>query len=337
MATIYHAGGEDTEFFQVGGGAVTNAGGRFRGTARCALASFGTNPQTVWWQNDTSFSASTFWLGAWLYTSDANSSNNATLMRFFDASGIVRLRFRTANGSSFYVVEKVDAAGTATQLGTINQWIFLNSGLSKFDVHLVNAVAGLLEVYINTKLAFSFSGDTTTNSVTLITDYQLGGSAANVGLGGNCWSEVVVTDVDTRSLTLQTFGPVANGNTHNFDIGTPAAANVNEVFLNTATLDGATTAGLIDQYTQGAVTGGTFAVLAVGVSAYMQRGFAGPTKADLGVRTGGADFWSADKTLTSPWNGYQNWWSVNPNTSLSWQTTEIGSTAGFNIGIKAVA
>jgi hypothetical protein len=112
---------------------------------------------------------------------------------------------------------------------------------------------------------------------------------------------------------LQTLAPVANGNTHNFDTGTPGRSKVNENTLNDTTLDGSTTAGQIDQYTIPVPSHpGTFAIVAVGVSARMQKGTSGPSKMDLGVRSGGTDYWSTDISLGASWATSQNWWTTDP-------------------------
>ncbi len=131
-------------------------------------------------------------------------------------------------------------------------------------------------------------------------------------------------------MSLQSLAPVANGNTHNFDTGTPAAANVNEITLSDGTVDGSTTAAQIDQYTIPALATGSFSILAVGVSARMQKGTSGPTKMDLGVRST-SDYWSADQVLTVTWAAYQNWWTTDPNTASSpW------AALPSNIGLQSV-
>jgi hypothetical protein len=347
MTTVYFAGGEDIDFVLTGSSLVQTTANRFRSAyARCALAAGNVNivVNTGFVTNALLFSASNFWFGA--QTSNQNigtNSLNADIWEFFDASGIVRLRMRITTatpGGSVYTVQKVDAAGAATTLFT-GTLIWNASGAApneafKLDIHINYAVAGSIEMYYNRVLQGSFTGDVTTNSVTALAGFNLGGNSNTSGTSGIFWSEVMVLDVDTRSLNLQTFPPVANGNTHNFDTGTPAAANVNETVLSMATLDGSTTAAQIDEYTNGAVAAGTYAVLAFGVSALAQKGATGPSKMNLAVRTGGADFFSVDQILTTTWADYQNWWVSNPNTSADWTTAQIGSTAGFNIGVKSV-
>ena len=61
----------------------------------------------------------------------------------------------------------------------------------------------------------------------------------------------------------------------------------------------------------------------------------GPANMDAVVRTGAADFPSADFALNAYYTGYQNWWTTNPNPSANWLTSQIGSTASPNIGVKS--
>jgi hypothetical protein len=124
--------------------------------------------------------------------------------------------------------------------------------------------------------------------------------------------------------------PVANGNTHNFDTGSPAASKVNETTLDDTTLDGSTTAGQIDQYTIPAITSGTFGIIAIGVSARMQKGTSGPSKMDLGTRVSGTDYWSTDFSLAASWQTSQYWQTVDPSTSAAWTALPT------NIGLKSV-
>lgn len=340
--TVYFFGGEDSEWDLFGTMTPGSGNGRYRTSfARGSIREPGTSTASFA-QNKTAFNISNAWFGARTgVNSTTGGSTNAVIWSLKSSDGVVRLRMRTTGTATpqTFVIEKLDSGGSATTLITSSLTWTPTSGsgndqaATKLDVHVNYAVAGSIDIYYNTLLIGTFSGDVTTNSVTALAFWALGIFGNTLAMD---WSEMVVTDTDTRTMSLQTFATVANGNTHNFDTGTPAAANVNEFTLNYATLDGSTTAGQIDQYTQPAVVTGTFSVLAFGVSALMQKGATGPSKADLNVRTGGADFFTTDFALTTIAALYQFAWVTNPNTSADWFTTQIGSTAGFNIGVKSV-
>ncbi len=325
MPTIYLGGGEDSEFFQVGGGTVTTNTFFFRSLyARCALLCIG----TTYWQNWESFNLSTFWnsvragMSSW-------GVNNINAIAYADSSNIERLRIRGVSQNVFKV-EKVDASGTATQLGSNFTMICSNTSGApdKVDVFVNYNVSGTFTVYFNTFQVFTFSGDVTTNSVTALAYGRFGPWTS--GTNGSA-SEIIFADSDTRAWSLQTLAPVANGNTHNWDTGSPAAANVNEITLNDTTIDGSTTAAQIDQYTIPALVSGSIGILAVGVSTRALAGASGPSKLDLNVRVGGSDYFSSDQVLTTVWGNYQNWWSTDPNTAgLAWAALPT------NIGLKSV-
>lgn len=341
MAIVYFAGGEEIDFTFQGNIVVSLSTSVFRPSfARCALDNQGST------SNDAIFNAIPFSVGSNLFWAAARIGNTSPLpgssgneiFKLADVNKITRIRMKTTNGNNpnTFNVEKVTAANVATTLfsGSI-MWdtITVGNESSQLAWHVKYAVAGSCELYYKGILLGSFTGDVTTDGITDLAYIVLGNN--NDG-PRNFWSEVMVTDFDLRACSLQTFAPVANGNTHNFDTGTPAAANVNEVLLNLATLDGSTTAGQIDEYTTGAVVAGTFDVAAYGVSAFLSKGTSGPSKADLAVRTGGADFFSADQVLGTFYGDFQNWWLTNPNTGVAWLTSQIGSAAGFNIGVKSV-
>lgn len=330
MTTIYFAGGEDCDHFSGGSGsAISTTSGAFRSSyARCGLQAISSS--NGYWQNSLSYvgTPTAFWFSARLAA--ANNASGTYLLKFGDTSNFTRLQIVTSSGN--LIVQKVNTAGTATTLtNTLSAW---NGGFSgntagtdKLDIHWVNDASGSIDIWLNGNKVFNYSGDTTTETMA-IAWHRL----SNCGNAVVCvWSEILVVDVDARSFSLQTLAPVSNGNTHNFDTGTPAAANVNETTLSDSTLDGSSSAGQIDQYTIPSLVSGSFSVVAIGVSARMQKGSSGPTKMDLGVRSGSTDYWSSDQVLTTTWAAYQNWWTTDPNTSAAW--TALPS----NIGLESVA
>jgi len=344
VTTVYFAGGEDDALYRWGPCSISTNGGDFRsGYARCALIAISNAVIPGVWRNYIGFSAASFWFSARVISTNnlLATFNGSPLLTLDDSSRLPRLQITGTGTASTYRLEKVTTAGAATQLGANFQLIFRarNGGIgpSKLDVVVTNYAsgAGTISVYLEGVLAFTFTGDLRTDTLTQLSNFSLVGSASlNTVQAG--WSEIMVLDVDTRSASLGTLAPVANGNTHDFDVGTPDASNVNGITANDAVLDGSTTAGQIDEYRVNALPAGTFSVLAVGVSARSQKGFTGPTKEDLIVRTGGTDYFSADKALDTSWWNYHNWWTLNPNTGVAWLTSDVNDV-GFNIGIRSVA
>lgn len=344
MTTIFFVGGEDGEFAEMAGGTVTTTAGRFRSSyARCALAvpsNSTTGPinieNTCRWRPLKDFAASEFWFSARCRQQSTLYTTLNSTLKFLDASGIPRLQFRVS-GVGRGVVESVDGAGNVVQLGMTALFAFSSSTIDKLDIHIIYDVAGSIDIYLNGIYIYAFTGDTTTDGVTQLANVDL--MTSQVAGQNTYWSEVIIVDVDTRALSLQTFAPVANGNTHDFDTGTPAAANVNEITLDDTTLDGSSVAGQIDQYTNGAVATGTLDVLGLIISARAQKGSSGPANIELGVRTNGSDYWGPDHALDTSWELVQEIFYTNPDIgspARPWRRNEIGAAVGFNIGAKSV-
>lgn len=328
---IYWAGGEDSDCFQSGGGVVVTSTSTFRNTyARCSLGVTTNNnggASTCFWQNYLPFSLSTFWFGAQHTPDSINVSSGNVILKFSDTGGILRLRMQSAGVglAGFY---KVNAAGSATQLGANFNFNMIANAPLKVDVFINDAVSGTVTVYVSGVKMFTFSGDTTTDSVSTLTSFGLGGARDSSGKG--YWSEIILSDSDTRSFSLQTLAPTINGNSHSFDTGTPAAANVNEITLNDATYDGSSVAAQVDQYHMTALAAGSYSILAVGMSTRAQKGFSGPANLDNGLRSSGADYWAADHALGTAFANYQDWWNADPATAAAW------AALPSNIGLRSV-
>lgn len=345
MGTLF-AAGEDSDGVSIGSAGISTLAGAFRSSyARCGLLVSNGAVGLTYWRFANVFSSASFWFTARIWNTGGNFSSPDVLWKGLDVSNIVRLRVRNTSGNTSggtFVVEKLDSTGAATQLGSSFTSGFTDSTLYKWDLKVVNAVAGSIEFYVSPanggspSLRYSFSGDTTTNGVTVLTGYDAGQCNTLGNTQTTVWSEMITHTAPTLSMSLAGGHPVANGNTHNFT--SAAAANVNPITMNLATPDYSNTAGQIDQYTVGAIPAGSFSVRAVVVGGTGQKGTSGPSKLDWGVRTGAADFWSPDiamSALNAPAPS-QYAWDLNPNTGVAWQTTEVGNAAGFNIGARSV-
>lgn len=330
MVVIYFAGGEDSDFINVGGNTINTSSKYRTAFARCAL---GAQSGGNYWESTPQFSASVFWC-SFRVNGTSSVSSSGHLFQLISSDGKARLRGDSPGNLSLpstVTVRKVDASGSATSLGTYTQTVPVSASNSttKFDIFVNYSASGQLSIYQDGVVIFDTGTgvDITTNSITALAGIRLDG----LGISNWVMSEIIISDTDTRSLSLQTLAPSTNGNTHNFDVGSPTATNVNETTVNDTTLDGSSIAGQIDQYTIPVIAGGTFSILSLGVASRAQKGLtSGPSKMDLGVRISSADYWSSDITLTTSWAIYSNWWALDPSTSASW------TALPDNIGVKSV-
>src|SRR5258708_4049543 len=143
MTTVYFAGGEDSDLVQVGGGVMNATGGRFRsayarGSLQCQTTG-GTNSQ--FWRNAVAFAASTFWFSGQHWVGGTTIVTGQHLWRALDVNNIVRLRLLLNSGglTQSISVQKVDAAGAATQLGSNFTLVAASSTVEKLDIKVVYA------------------------------------------------------------------------------------------------------------------------------------------------------------------------------------------------------
>jgi hypothetical protein len=326
-------GAEDHEYVQMGGAAVSTTVGTFRtSNSRCSLAC----GDGEFYEAIKPYAESEFWFSACAFGAlSSGGVDGAKMLVFLDDGLVERIRV-VSNESSTFRVERVNAAGVATKIGNTFFWpVSTGSGiLDKLDVHIVYDTVGSIDIYVNGIYVFAFAGDATSDGQTILARHRVG----NMGRFNTVyWSETWIDQDDTRSRSLIGFDMVANGHANTFDIGSPSVSNINEIVLDDGTLNGASTAGLIDQYTNGAVPSGTKDVIALVVSARPQRGASGPTKLALGVRTNGTDYWGSDQLLDLAWDNVQEIFGTNPDTGIPWLKSEIGAAVGFNVGTKSAA
>ena len=364
---ILFAGGEDLDYTTYLGGASsfswsTSANAFRSGYARGATSLFipGTTPDTTKYAVISFAASSNFWATFRMnYYAFGNGNTGACRpLKFFDSSGVERIRVQLSAAfvgpNDTFVVQKVNAAGTATTLGTTSTGrygsaIVTNSGApilavpDKMDVFINYGVSGQIQIYnttpVGTILVYdSGTVDTTTDGNTTLAQMGLGGVATSVNGNVVTYSEIIISTTDTRTMSLVTQAATANGNTHNWTAGTAANISAASFATGDASPNYSQTAAQIQQYTiTPAIPTGNFSVVAMVHKARVLAGASPPTKFDFMVRTAATDFSSSDFTPTGMWATYQNIWAVIPNTTAAWATTDFpASSASFNYGLKSV-
>ena len=326
--TIYFAGGEDHDFSPIGSVLVNTADttARRAANARCSLIVANAVAGTDGWQGLFSTTVVDFWFTARVLVSVVFSTQD--LLVFLDGS-TRRLIVRT-DASGRVVIVKRDATPTSTVLATST--LMLSATLHKIDVRVNYDATGSVDVYVDGLLWVSYSGDVTTNSATDLSGFVLG-SSSNNGSAVVYWSEIICADIDTRHMSLVTLPPAANGNTFAW---TNTYASVDEVTINDADLCASDTANQVMQttVTSSGITG-TPAVRGVCVSARAMKGASGPSQIQMGVRTGGSDYFSSTLALDTSFGRVAAVWETNPNTAVPWVYTDL-TAVGFNIGAKSI-
>ncbi|MDT7952829.1 MAG: hypothetical protein RQ966_15100 [Acetobacteraceae bacterium] len=327
---ILFAGGEDLDFATTSVSVDTTSTDFRAGYARCGLQlppANGTSPGSI--RAIGAFSSAAFWLSARMRCGSNLGDNQRDLLSLQDAGGVTRLVLQYNSGSPFAVFQKVNAAGTRTQLGS-GFYLPLSPSPStpdKIDLQVTYGVSGSLAIYVNGALAGSYAGDVTTDGATLLAGFTLG-PLANAAVS---WSEVIVATADTRALGLVTLAPAALGATAQW---TGTAASVSELSLNDADGVSTGTAGKVEEFTTGSLPSGSFSVLGVVLAARAVTASGSPQHVDLGLKLGGTDYWSPDQAVGTAYGRVAYDWETNPATSAAFTTADLASVG---LALRSVA
>ena len=187
----------------------------------------------------------------------------------------------------------------------------------------------------NAGLDIDFSGDTQYQSTGQITTVTLG----NWTMGSSYYyvDDFVLDDASWIGNTrIQGLVPTGAGNSAQWTPSTGSNyACVDEVPPNDADYVTTNSNDQVDTYATGNLTGAIAEVKCVQVQARaVKEGTPTPTKLALVVRSGGADYASADQAVQTYFKSLSTIWETNPNTSAAWSTSEVDA---MEIGIKSRA
>jgi hypothetical protein len=336
-------GAEDFQFSPHGGATVSTDAGHFRGDfARCALRVQPVEHLSHIWRAPPSsyaISMNDFWFSARTYNNvsliAAASSFPTYWIRFLSAGDVGRLHIVGGTNSSMtnYKVQKVNAAGTVTELGVFSGPVG-NYVLQKLDIHVVYAVGGTIVVYLDGDVQFSYSGDLTTDGVTTLTGVDLGCGMANIVSLSYCdWSEVIIDQRDTRSWSLATQAPQVAGNATQW---AGLVGDVNEITLDDNTTNFTASAARIQQYAVNGLPTGNWSVVDNTIAVRALTGFSGPQNIATNVRTGAVDYYSPNIAPGHSFQAAGYNWVTSPTTGLAWTQNELNAP-GYNIGVASVA
>lgn len=171
-----------------------------------------------------------------------------------------------------------------------------------------------------------------------------GAFGANIGrvvfTGGNNTqpkiSQVVIADEMTLGWKVKTIPAIGAGANTDWD---GAYTDINE---NSQVTDHTFMAGdANDEQTfvgAGYTPAGGVEIAAVVVNARLKKGNSGPTQAQLMLRKGGTDYFSATKSLAAGAFGFQpvqHIFEVDPDTGVTWTPSDAGD-ASLEFGMKAI-
>lgn len=312
---------------------VSTTAGHFEaGVSRLALsinAGVTTIPPSNRLETNTfSAASSDFWVSFNYHQALASTTASVQLVGFYDGAN-VRLGLEGTGNNQEIRLYKRDTTPTKTTLATATGSLCAAATLCKLDIHVVYAVSGSVNVYNNGTLILTYSGDTTTNSATTLNKVYLSGGLSPGG--AIRFSQLFVSDSDTRSMKSYTCAPNAAGATQSW---TGSVGNVNPNSYNDATFNYTASNNAISQWTPSCTIPSSGTTTVVNVRSYgrFAKGVGGPQNVRFSLDIGTTDYDNgADLSgLTTSFQNFEYDWGANsPATAAPWTPSEINSGFGF--------
>lgn len=205
---------------------------------------------------------------------------------------------------------------TWTKLASEAGTSLFNFSTQKMDMQVISyGASATVNIYANGTASpiLTYSGDVTA-----------GGNASlnTVTLLAGIFSEIIVSDSDTRNMSLVTLAPNAAGTAGSGWVGT--YASINPTTINDAANISDATSGDIFQTKMNALPAGNFSVLGARVATRGIKTATGPGSLSVGVYTNAASNIPAASALQTTWgNTYETLYQTNPVTAANWTTGEI--------------
>lgn len=212
------------------------------------------------------------------------------------------------------------SGSTETVLATGTESAFALPGLVRIDVQVSYGASGRIRVFVNQIPFIDYTGNILAGGSTTLDGFSIG--SFNTGFSGTSWSEIIVADQDTRTLSLKTQAPVATATGHAW-LG--SQTDINEVRLDESNMITTDTLDTVAKFTVGPLPAGNYAVRGFKVSAWAAKGPTGPGRLNLGVTTNGEDKFGPDLPLDTGWGKVSQTFDLNPSTGTAWTQNEINA------------
>lgn len=311
MAIIW-AGGEDIDF---PGSALTinTSAGFDTGMSRCTIAST-TNGAIFKSTTFNGGAVSSAWVSFQCYFGTPTTEyiiGGISLSTAGNEGILIGINTSTSSKVSLYKVDGTNtilASETGTSLSGFTRY--------KFDIHISTfGASATVDVYINTALIISYTGDITTTNIS--TEFDCVGIIAYTAR--LALSEIIVSDEDTRLMRLKTLAPNAAGDANDW---TGAYTNVDETTNSDTDVIYTDTTGQALQLNLTGMPAGTYNVKAVKMAARVSDGY-GALDLKIGVKTNSAIHLGSQNALGNYWKTIEYLVQNNPETSAAFTGGEI--------------
>ncbi|MGZ3793944.1 MAG: hypothetical protein ACXVCP_16440 [Bdellovibrio sp.] len=316
QATILWVGGEDIDF--PNGGSVCTAGSYVRsGYNRVTIYACNANLPAI--SNPFPGGAITSaWLSAQIVIADAaglkyvgftKSGTNSSLWIGTSGSANTKLALYKFDGTTW------------TEIATESTGSLTYDAQTKIDMQVINyGASATVNMYVNGGATprITYTGNVVAGAATNLDSVILRAAG-----GWSMVSEVIVSDSDTRTMSLVTLAPNAAGTTNQW---TGTYSNINPTTINNAVNITDGTSGDTFQCKMNSLPTGNFSILGVKVAAFGLKTTTGPGSLAVGVYTNSSASVPAAVGLQTTWGPtVETLYSTNPVTSSAWTSSEINS------------
>jgi hypothetical protein len=313
--TILWFGGEDIDFPNGSTVEISTGGSGYYRTnySRCAVkcnAQYSTAKSTIF----PGGAVTSCWFTAYLDGGQPGASNLLRGIGLGESSSGLGLFIGVVNNNAILY----GPGGSTLCTGTGELLPYSNN--ARLDVQVSNFGASATVVcYVNYTLTFTYNGDVRNGTA------MAGFDSIFMGMDSaycNAWfvSEIIVATTDTRTMSLRTRYPTADGTTHDM---TGAYSDVDEITINDADVIYTNTADKDQQCEISDLPAGTFAVLATKIAVRACKSEdASIDKIKLGYLSDGTVAVGSAQSLTTSWDTYEEIFATNPVTLSAWLQSE---------------
>ena len=225
----------------------------------------------------------------------------------------------SSTSTSKYALGTYDGS-TWTELA-VESGTSITTSLVKLDMQLINyGATATVNVYLNTALIITFTGDITISGVSGFDPvFVVGSTSSNISV-----SEHTVCTTDTRSFSLVTQYLNAAGDSNQWG---GAYTDINESTLNDATIIYTNTDSQIGLFNLSELPSGSFTVRGSMIAARCTKtSDSSISQVKLGVKSGGTTTVdSGHSPSVATFNSFNRIMDVNPVTSVAFTQSEMGS------------
>lgn len=253
------------------------------------------------------------------------ASSAGTLIGISSAGGmLLRIGLRDYDPTHRGISIQRNVSGTWTFLGSewTTDYAFGAGTVTDLCIRIkIHASAGSLELYRNSLLIASYTGDTTfSGAIASVTGLSL--NSIDTTTYSQAFSEIIIADEDARSMRLKRLTPDAAGG---LTAWSGTYAEVDDTSVNDGDAIYSNTAAQEISFGTDSALSGTGSWKALVIVARASKGSSGPGTLDMGIRQSGSSSYPVSAALTTSLAPTTAVLTTNPTTSASFTNSDLNA------------